>query len=511
MSDKSLVTGLPKFIQRSIGQLKRAIQSEGQAPQPDLTHPSFDEYESVWQKCRDAAIGQRAIRAAGQAYLPALAGQTEDDYLAYLTRASFLGATGRTIEAMTGAVFRKPMIVTLPDQVAEWAKDISLSDESLTDFAMNAFTEVMEIGRGGIFVDSPQKSENVVTVKDAEQENIRPYLVYYYGEQIINWEVKRVNNATRLFNVWLLESYQDSAEVGTKIRQLTLEKGFYQQVIWTRPDGETAWKREEITPTNGAKTFDRIPFFPVGAKNNKIDISEPPLESLVDINISHYLNSADYENGCHVSGIPTLVLIGSQNEMVDESGQPSREPVQVGTNTAIELPIGGDAKYISAGENGFQALENAMEEKKGQMAQLGAQLLMPEKKAAEAQGTAEIRRGGQNSVLASISSIVSRQIVKALEFAAAWESITGEISVELNKDYFPVEFTPAMLTAWVGANQQGRVSDETFWEVMRASEWIPDGVDYEEEQRRRDESGPSTFSILSDPANEPEPKPPVKK
>ncbi|MGM9512441.1 hypothetical protein ACS5NO_32215 [Larkinella sp. GY13] len=110
---------------------------------PDDKHPDYNDYISVWQKCRDASAGQRAIKKGGKLYLRQLAGQetklangeTISAYDAYLDRANYFNATGRTVEAMLGMVFRKPITKKVPTTIDPWLEDIPLSDESLTEFA----------------------------------------------------------------------------------------------------------------------------------------------------------------------------------------------------------------------------------------------------------------------------------------------------------------------------------------------------------------------------------------
>ncbi|MCF2502769.1 hypothetical protein L0663_05225 [Dyadobacter sp. CY107] len=79
---------------------------------------------------------------------------------------------------------------------------------------------------------------------------------------------------------------------------------------------------------------------------------------------------------------------------------------------------------------------------------------------------------------------------KALRFAADWQGIAGEISIELNRDFFPPNFTGSDLTAWVAARQSGEVSKELFFSVLKYSEWVQDDRTFEEEQEAISNDGP---------------------
>jgi hypothetical protein len=51
--------------------------------------------------------GEDAIKAAKEKYLPRLDSQSDEDYAAYLMRASFFGATARTLEEFLDLIFRR--------------------------------------------------------------------------------------------------------------------------------------------------------------------------------------------------------------------------------------------------------------------------------------------------------------------------------------------------------------------------------------------------------------------
>lgn len=465
---------------------------------PDDRHPDYTNFFTVWEKCRDAADGERSIKSKGAAYLKPLAGQIVDKdtvaYDAYLDRASYFNATGRTVETMSGLVFRKQMTKKVPASMEDWLKDVTLSDETLTEFAQSLIIEDIVTGRCGILVEQPPAPSLPLTIAEKQAIGSRPYFVLYKTESITNWKYKRINNRYILADVWLQETYEDeNGDAKEQFRQLTLQSGFYEQLIWRKP--ETGWVVvETITPLKNGKPLAEIPFFPIAPQKPNLDVSAPPIESLADVNISHYKNSADLENGAHISGIPTPYITGVD----DKDDQGNRTVIYLGSSTILTLPKDATAGFLQCGSEGFATIEKLMDRKEQQMAALGARMLSPEKKEAEAAETHEIKRGGENSVLATIAGVVERQLTKALQFAADWENITGKISIELNKDYIPVTFTGADLTAFVAARQAGEISKETFFTVMKYSEWYPDDLTFEQEQAKIKEDGPPLGSLTDD-------------
>lgn len=468
---------------------------------PNEKHAEYTQFETIWKRCRDAVAGQRAIQEGGINYLPKLDQQEDAVYDSYKARALFYNATGRTVDAMTGLVFRKPMTWDVPDSMKPWLDDITLSDETLTDFAETALYEVLTVGRGGIMVDMPKAADNI-TVAQMDAMQIRPYLAFYKAESILNWELARVNNAYRIVNVWLSEHYKaDNGKQEQQIRQLTLIDGVYTQMVWRQKSLErgadnqnkdvSEWFVDQtIIPKKKEVAFSEIPFYPVSPRKPTMTVSAPPIESLVDVNISHYMNSADLENGAHVSGLPTPYITGIDDTNIT---------LALGTGMAWLLPNAeSQVGFAHVGADGFATLENLLDRKEKQMASLGARMLAPEKNDAEAAQTHEIKRSGESSVLSATCGVIERQIEKGLKFAAAWMGIEGDISVELNRDFFPPTFTGSDLTAWVAARQSGEVSKETFFNVLKYSEWLEDDLTFDEEQERISNDPPPLSTISED-------------
>src|SRR5277367_2159282 len=97
-------------------------------------HPSYKAYIHQWKRCRDAYEGTDAVKKAGEDYLPKLSGQTAREYEAYVKRALYYGAVGRSIDGFVGAVVRKPPDIKLPGKLDVFDKDTTASGIGLTEF-----------------------------------------------------------------------------------------------------------------------------------------------------------------------------------------------------------------------------------------------------------------------------------------------------------------------------------------------------------------------------------------
>ncbi|PZQ45240.1 MAG: hypothetical protein DI551_07995 [Micavibrio aeruginosavorus] len=451
----------------------------------------------VWSMCRDATTGQRAIHKGGDSYLPRLSGQSDEEYKKYKSRALYYNATGRTVEAMKGLVFRKKPVEVIPASARDWLKDITLTGRSMDGLARDVVSDALQVGRYGILVDHPPLEEGGLTVAFANALYIRPYFSPYRAEHIRHWEYARFGNVTKLARILLQEDWDQEGK-GTKIRELTLASQKYEQIVWRKKENDKVWVPEApIVPVMNKKPMDTIPFFFIGPTETTGDTSNPPIEDLAYVNISHYMNSADIENGAHLSGLPTPWIAGLTPKH-DKDGNDIPTEIHLGSSTALILPKDSTAGYMQCGSEGFATIKELMDRKEQQMAALGARLLAPEKKAAEAAETASIKRGGESSILADISGMISASITKALAFAVEWAGITGEVKYELNRDFIVTEMTPDMLRALLEAVQAGRMSFESFFAALKAGEIHPEAMTFEEEKERIEQDGPALGGMTND-------------
>jgi hypothetical protein len=459
----------------------------------DSKHSEYAEMESTWQKCRDTSVGARAVKARGSKYLPRLGGQTNDKepyYLSYKERAQFFNAVNRTIDTMGGHIFRKQPVVKLPTVLEGYQNDIDMEGTTLEGFISKTVDEVIEVTRYGILVDHPLKSEESLTEQKAQAQGYRPYLAGYKTENIINWKTGRVNNATVLTQVFLTEAYEDNeGEKQTQIRELLLD-GVYTQNVYREVDGK--WLLiETTTPQMQGKSLSFIPFYFVGSKEG-IRVQDPVLENLADICLGFYRNSADYEQALHVAGSPTPWVNGiTEPETFPE--------LHLGANSFLKLPPDAEAGFLQCGSDGVKALREAMQEKKLEMASQGAKMLESDKAMAESAEAHSIKRGAENSILASIAGTVEKTIEKALRFMAEWAGADpDDVSVELNKDYLPSPMDAQTMREWREMYLNGVVSFETFFEALIAGEAVSEGLTAEDEIERKANQEPALGLINDD-------------
>jgi hypothetical protein len=447
----------------------------------DTPNPEYVEFAGKWAKARDAAAGEEAVKARRDEYLPMLKGQGKDDYAAYLKRTPYFNATARTVDGLSGMIFRRAPIITRPPAMDDFVVDVTFEGVSLAAFAEQVVQEVLVTGRGGVIVDFPRATDADITLAQAGRMGRRPFLRFYRAEDILNWRVGSIDNRTVLVQVRLFERVEQSAAgegefdsaLVDQIRVLDLVEGQYRQRLF-RQDDDKEWvpHGDEIFPEQGGAPMDFIPFRFVGPRDTAARISKPPLLDLVNVNLSHFRSAADLEHGAHFVGLPTPYVFGT-----------AEAPATIGPTVVWHAPENDvQVGMLEFTGGGLASLERLLDRKEQQMAVLGARMLFPEKKAAEAAETASMHRQGENSALAALAQAVARALSEAMVIARDWIGASEETGIALNTDYLPTPMSPQMLVALIQAVQSGHISRRTFFSNLQRGEIIAADMVFEDEQ-----------------------------
>ena len=448
----------------------------------DTKHKEYLESYEIWERCEHASEGQDEIHEYGTKFLPRLSGQTDQEYYAYKQRALYYNATARTVDGLTGMLFLKPEVITAPAAMDSIITDVTMGGLSLHQFAEMIAEEVITIGRAAVLVDYPPII-NAVTLAQAQAQGARPYATMYDAESIINWKTGRINNVEQLTLVVLEEENEVAVdEFESKCepqwRVLDLIDGVYRQRVFRKDKRGEFVLIDEVYPQINGRPLNKIPFEFFGVRDNTPCVDKPPLLDLVDVNLSHYRTTADYEHGLHFTGLPTPVVTGYYSD--DKSAS-----LRIGSGTAWLLPDPqSKAFYLEFTGQGLGELREALRSKEAMMATLGARILAPEKRAAESAQTANIHRSSENSVLASIAQSISIGLTHVMEYLRDWSGVTGDVKVELNRDFIPNSMTAQDLDVLVKSWQAGAISANVLFENLVSADIISQDTSFDDEQER---------------------------
>jgi hypothetical protein len=473
-------------------------------------HPDYEKFAPKWKRSRDVSDGQDAVHAGRAAYLPRLKDQTEEDYLAYVGRAGFYNATWRTLSGLVGMMFRKPPKMKVSAGIEEYLKDVDLAGTSLDTFAKTIALEILEVGRVGLLVDHPTvENVSALTIAAAQAQGLRPSIQTYRAESIINWKYRRIRNRFVLAMVVLKECVPEKdGEFAEKqvdqYRVLDLDLADeYRVRLFRRVNEKDEQQGVDAYPLMDGKPLDYIPFGMAGIDGIDSDMDEPPMIDLVDLNLSHYRTNADYEHGCHFTGLPTPYIAGYQAESEGEKFYIGSQAAWVFRDPSAKVG------FLEFTGQGLSSLKENLDRKEQQMAMLGARMLAPEKKQAETATTAAIHRTGENSILSSTALAVSETLEWALGIFSAWAGQDVAVEYQLNRDFNPAMIDGRELIALVTATQAGFISHQELFDLLQRADVIDGELTFDEHQAQVDiQNGPIAPTMVA-PAADPN-APPTK-
>lgn len=480
----------------------------------DTKHPAYEVALPSWITVLDVLGGERAVKAAGDQYLPMLAEQPPEEYQAYKQRAIFFGATLQTHLTFVGFLFRKDPVFLFPDSLKDFMDDATLAGYTFYDFLKDVGRAVTSTGRRGTFIDWDEITG-------------RPFVKPYNERSIINWKSQRIGNQIVLTTLVLEEQSDRDYGLGdapardeydqgttTQWRVYKLEMGsdnvpFLHSYVYRRkaqnasvttatgvnggmralpgtgPGGGDGWVLcEDSIPTRRGVPLRRIPFVFHGPNNHLPEVDRVPMEPMASLNISHYQTSADLENVRHICGIPTPVFTGFNTDDGDK--------IRLGSTTAMTSDNpNAKAEFLSLGADGVKSLTDAMEQKEKQMSNLGAQFFDPSGNKGKnpiAYDTARILQTGETVTLTTVALALTQSCSLVIQWAAWWmgsddapEDLTKVASVAINTEFVTSKLDPATVTALLAARAAREMSRTAFFHNMQEGEMYPPDWTQEEE------------------------------
>jgi hypothetical protein len=443
-------------------------------------HPSYSKQLPLWTKWRDASAGEEAVKARGEEYLPRLFMQSADEYKQYLRGATYYNATGKTVDALSSAHFRREPALSLGK--LEPLKERACHNQTLTELAEHAAQELWTVGRCGLLSEF-NKSSN-------------PQIYLYAAESIVNW---RMVEDVLVF-VILCETYEtpskDSAYVfETKKQYRVLELVTAQQ--GDAPDPETdrivyrqrvlrlvkgtdekeEWREipelTEIPRQAGDEPLSFIPFTFLNYESEGAAVGGSPIADLASLNLKHYVGSADAENILHLACSPFLEVVG-----LPETERPRKFPVNSATVLYLDPMPGAGARWVVCSSDGVKPRQEDLRAKEDQMARMGGSFLRAQKREAETAESMRLQQSGESSVLTKITGSLAKGFTQAVRFLGRWMGYEeAPLSVTPSNEYFESKIEQWEATLLIQLYQASLLNKEQLYEGLQGGgilkkEWL---------------------------------------
>lgn len=464
-------------------------------------HPLYSLYADRVQECRDVISGEDTVKSKGTLYLPPLPShiQKPDRYRAFKDRATFFNATARTLAGLVGAVFRKPPIIqNLPPALSQrLALDsFTPSGSSLVALSEEVFQEILTTGRVGILLDRPFSS-------DDPQEDPRPFAVLYRTEDILNWTTQRRGRTLATTSILLRELEDDPAPILSlsvapnptyRHRLLALdEEGYYYQQLL---DSHLSPTSGRIYLTNRGARLRHIPFISITPASLTLSPEKPPLLDIVKLNLSHFRSYASLEHGRMYTAFPQYYVsfdaeqtgISLENSE-DQEQTAGVTPYSVDADAVWEIE-GGRPGILEFNGSGLNSLENAIEQKAGQIQALGGRLVTPMKSMPATSGVAlELQELGDAALLLRIASRVAEAMNLLISWTIDWEGLSlpdPAPNFSFQASFTNTKITGRELRAILALFKEHAIPRDVLYHGLRESGVLPPGMTLDEFQELLD-------------------------
>ena len=399
----------------------------------------------------------------------------------YRKSAVFYNVTGRTLIGLLGMLYRiDPVIPELPSVMDYIEIDVDGSGLGINQQSHAVSSEVIQVGRHGLLTDLPVKEDdNITTIADVSS-GFRPFIKRYTALDIIDWNESTVNGVIKPDLIVLMEKVvrfidemRVKRESKKRFRILRLTDGKYTQQLWVEGD---ILPSEEFEIFDGAgNNFGEIPFEIIGSENNDLSLDPLPLESLSNINIGHYRNSADLEHSSfQLSAATPHISDDNYKSALSNPNNKNSKIVKFGESSVVVTGTGGKFEFAQPSPN---VLANDLaKNKEQQMIALGAQLIQPTggPETAEAVRT---KKAADTSMLAVIGINVSNGYTKSLGWIAKFLNVEFDGEYQLNDNFFDTRLTPQERQQIIIEWQSGLYPVRVAREQLKASKILSSDED----------------------------------
>ena len=434
----------------------------------DSVHPQYSDALADWLQLRDTKSGSRKVKSKDTMYLPATAGMTEKglttgqagkaQYDAYKCRALFPEFVDNTVTIFVGLLNSKPPVIKLPERLEPMRDRATARGESLEQLLRRIHEEQLTTGRYGLLLEAPDG------VPAAEA---MPFIATYAAERITNWDDGRREQGVQELELVILNETESergsdfSWEFERKYRVLALanqvmdlmseeqaDVGAGDYVVAVIRDGrQSVTASDFMVPKIAGNSLQQIPFVFINSNDIISDVDKPPLLGMSELALTVYRGEADYRQALFAQGQDTLVVINGGTD----------KKRSLGVGAAIELPDGGDAKFIGVDSAGLPEMRMALENDRREAARSGAHLLDTDGASGAESGEAlKVRVASKTPTLTSVGRTAAGGLEAILKMAAVWVNADpDEVVVEPNLEFVARQITPRELVELVSAKGLG--------------------------------------------------------
>ncbi len=463
--------------------------------QVNTKHPDYILMEPGWELIDALNGGTRAMKAAGQKWLPKEDKEPLDRYKVRLSRAVLFNGYRKGIKDLSRRPFSKPVSLTggnLPEQLLGIKERTDAEGRNLTQFCRQLLEIAINRGLVHILVDYPQQP--AATKAEERERQLQPIFTAIDPKNLINWRWEKASNGEKVLTMICIAETEteDDGDFGSKVKQRVRvisrqSDSLYVWQLWgLGGDKEDTW----VVIHEGPWTVGKITLATAYLTPTGFMTAEPPMEDLADVNLAHYQTLSDHRNFLRFAMTGLLGAFGFKPE--------ESSTIVWGTNNVAQcenadgrletVEFGGEA--TTAGKEHLQHLQELMQA-------LGMQPLIVRQSGNDTATGRAIDEGNGSCDLQSWVRSIEGAVSQAYRYAADWCNVTlpKEFGVDIFDD-FGLTLQNAgdkdwLLKVW----QAGGISLRTFLTEGKARAGFSETLDVEKEVLAIKREGPATGMV----------------
>ena len=419
--------------------------------------------------------GTAAMRAAGRAYAPQHPAESDGSYAARLETTVLYGAFSQTVRQQAGKLFCKPVTLVDADPVIEeFCNDVDGEGRTLTAFASYQTEKGFVDGISYLLVEFPTVPEGA-TQADVMLMRARPYWVVVDACQVLGWKSQTLGGQQVLTQFRYRETVEEQVDEFTtqsveQIRVLDIG-GFYR--VYRKI--QTLDKKEDWTVVGqGRASWIDIPVIPIYVNRCGFFEGKPPLRELAELNQEHWASSSEQRRALSFLRFAMLCVSGA-------STSKTATAIEIGPDKVINLPSGGDAKYVESNGSGIAAGLEDLKAIEQRMTAVGMELRV--ENAGQVTATAAaIDSSESNAVLKAVAKGIEAALNMALLITGAFLGVGNTGTAKLYDEF--AEEAVGLPTDFIGLYGAGILSRETIWDELVRRHVLDDDFDPVQEAAR---------------------------
>lgn len=427
---------------------------------PSLAHEKLSAH---WQMIRAILAGAKAVKAAGEKYLPKFPAESDPEYNRRKESAPWRPEFEDCIRSISAKPFAEETKLAgdPSDEMKAIAEDIDGRGNNLHVFARDMFEGGVSLGAHGILVDFPTMNPNATRAEE-KAAGARPYWVSVDADEIIALRTERRGAREVVTHLRLRETaiVVDGFEEKAVEKIRVIEPGMWQ--LWKQVKnaaGETTWEIE----SDGILTLDEVPFvFYATAERVGAQYVRPPLLDLATMQIELYQALSTKEQAYTMLGAPML----SANGMAAPEDGSS---VETGPRRILYAPstedIAASWSILSAPAGSLKELRDDCAATAEDMRRLGMQPMLP--KTGNVTATASgIEAAKSHSAVGTWSNGLKDALEQAFMFTAKWMKSTEAVEVSVHTDFSVGMWGVEEIKELREARAAGDLSQRTYWDEL---------------------------------------------